>query len=158
MAAPIGNEFWKQRSSHGRKPIFPDPDDLWSAAEEYFQWVYNNPLQEERVFHHQGEITRTTISKMQAMTLSGLCIFLGISQEGFASYRSKDGFSGVTREIDEIIRTQKFTGAAADLLNANIIARDLGLADSKVITAKIEYTPVEGMSRSQIEEELKDLE
>ena len=31
--------------------------------------------------------------------------------------------------IDSIIRTQKFEGAAADLFNANIISRDLGLVD-----------------------------
>ena len=31
--------------------------------------------------------------------------------------------------MEQIIRTQKFEGAAAELLNPNIIARDLGLAD-----------------------------
>lgn len=38
-------------------------------------------------------------------------------------------FSGITTQVEEIVRTQKFEGASADLLNANIIARDLGLAD-----------------------------
>ena len=33
--------------------------------------------------------------------------------------------------MKQIIKTQKFEGAAAELLNANIIARDLGLADKK---------------------------
>jgi hypothetical protein len=33
--------------------------------------------------------------------------------------------------VEEIIRTQKFEGASADLLNPNIIARDLGLADKQ---------------------------
>ena len=36
--------------------------------------------------------------------------------------------------MDEIIRTQKFEGASADLLNPNIIARDLGLADKSELT------------------------
>ena len=36
MAAPLGNQFWKARSSHGRNPIFVSPDDLWTAASEYF--------------------------------------------------------------------------------------------------------------------------
>ena len=40
----------------------------------------------------------------------------------------KDFLSVITR-IENIIFTQKFTGAAADLLNPNIIARDLGLMD-----------------------------
>ena len=34
------------------------------------------------------------------------------------------------REVIQDAREQKFTGAAADLLNANIIARDLGLKDN----------------------------
>ncbi len=41
-----------------------------------------------------------------------------------------------TTRVDEIIRTQKFQGASADLLNANIIARDLGLADKTELTGK----------------------
>lgn len=35
--------------------------------------------------------------------------------------------------VEQIIRQQKFEGAAAELLNPNIIARDLGLADKKVL-------------------------
>ncbi|WP_290688531.1 terminase small subunit [Haematobacter sp. UBA3484] len=37
--------------------------------------------------------------------------------------------SEVITRVEQIIRTQKFEGAAADLLNPNIIARELGLAD-----------------------------
>ena len=40
----------------------------------------------------------------------------------------------VIEKIESIIRSQKFEGAAADLLNANIIARDLGLKDSSETT------------------------
>jgi len=39
------------------------------------------------------------------------------------------GFSTVIADIEAVIKSQKFQGAAAGLLNANIIARDLGLAD-----------------------------
>lgn len=60
-----------------------------------------------------------------------MCIYLDISDETWATYRTKEGFIGVTRKAEQIIRTQKFSGAAADLLNPNIIARDLGLVDKK---------------------------
>ena len=36
-------------------------------------------------------------------------------------------------KAESVIRSQKFAGAAADLLNANIIARDLGLADKNQV-------------------------
>jgi len=131
MAAPKGNQFWKARSSHGRNPIFSNPDDLMDACQQYFQWVQDNPLKEEKVFVFQGSVTRVDVAKMRAMTIGGLCIFLGISKDTWNSYRSAEGFSAIAREVDEIIRDQKFTGAAAELLNANIIARDLGLADKQ---------------------------
>lgn len=140
MPAPEGNQFWLQRSSHGRKPIFESPDDLWNAACEYFQWAEDNPLKEEKVFHAQGEITRAEINKMRAMTQAGLCLYLDIGMQTYADYRVKEDFSGVTGQIDEVIRDQKFSGAAADLLNANIIARDLGLSDKTEHTGKIQLT------------------
>ena len=66
MAAPKGNRFWEARSSHGRKPIFDNPDQLWEACLEYFQWVEDNPLEEEKLFHYQGQIIRDTVSKNAA--------------------------------------------------------------------------------------------
>jgi len=140
MAAPQGNQFWKARSSHGRKPLFATPDDLWAACAEYFEWVDANPLQEEKVFNGKDGIVRATISKMRAMTLSGLCIFLDIDRKTWEAWRLREDFSPVTTRVDEIIRDQKFTGAAADLLNPNIIARDLGLSEKTEHSGKMEVT------------------
>jgi hypothetical protein len=128
-----GNQFWKVRSSHGRNPIFATPDNLWDACIQYFEWVAANPLKEEKLFAFQGVVTRTTIDKMRAMTITGLCLFLDICETTWANYRNNEDFLWVTRKAEKIIYEQKFTGAAADLLNPNIIARDLGLAERQVI-------------------------
>lgn len=136
MAAPEGNQFWKARSSHGRAPIFASPDDLWTACVEYFDWVEANPLKEAQAFAYQGAVTVHELSKMRAMTVSGLCIFLDISADAWENYRRREDFVGVTTRVDEIIRTQKFEGASAGLLNPSIIARDLGLADKTELTGK----------------------
>lgn len=129
MAAPKGNRFWELRSSHGRRPIFSSPDDLWNAACEYFQWVEDNPLWEDKVTSFQGVNTHEPVAKMRAMTLDGLVLFLDIDDTTWRRYKEREDFSQVTTRIEKTIRSQKFAGAAADLLNANIIARDLGLAD-----------------------------
>lgn len=134
MSAPAGNQFWKARSSHGRAPIFASADILWDAAAEYFEWIEANPLYEAKAFAYQGIVTTTELPKMRAMTVAGLCLFLDISQQAWSEYKSRDGFGEVTKRIDDTIRTQKFAGAAADLLNANIIARDLGLSDKQELT------------------------
>lgn len=131
MAAPKGNQFWRVRSSHGRNPIFNRPEELWDACEQYFQWVEANPLREEKVFNGKDGIVRADIAKMRAMTMAGLCIFLDIDRTTWAEYGKKEDFSPVTTRAEQVIREQKFAGAAADLLNANIIARDLGLAEKQ---------------------------
>ena len=126
-----GNKFWEARSSHGRNPIFASPDDLWQGCVEYFEWVEANPLQEEKVFNGKDGIARASVAKMRAMTIAGLCIFLDIDRTTWADYAKRPDFSPITARAEEIIYSQKFAGAAADLLNANIIARDLGLADKQ---------------------------
>lgn len=140
MAAPKGNQFWKLRSKHGRDKLFASPELLWEAACEYFEWCQNNPLYETKAFAFQGEITTKELPLMRAMTLSQLCFYLGCSESYFRSFKStlkeedKD-FLTVIIEIETIIYNQKFQGAAAKLLDANIIARDLGLKDHSDITS-----------------------
>lgn len=126
----IGNEFWKMRSSHGRNPIFKEPEELLKASYEYFEWVVSTPLVEAKPFAYEGRITMANVPKMRAMTLEGLCIFLDVSRKTWDNYHAKDDFLPVTSHIKDIIYNQKFTGAAANLLNSNIIARDLGLRDT----------------------------
>lgn len=133
MAAPKGNKFWEARSSHGRNPKFKSPDDLWEACCEYFQWVEDNPLWEMKAFSYQGEVTQEPVAKMRAMTLTGLCLFLDITDETWRTFRSREDLSGVVTRAEKVIYDQKFSGAAADLLNANIIARDLGLKDKSEV-------------------------
>jgi hypothetical protein len=147
MSAPVGNKFWEARSSHGRQPIFANADDLWAACTEYFEWIEANPLYEDRIISFQGEATHVDVAKMRAMTVASLCIFLDIAVQTWHEYRKREDFTEITSRVDEIIRTQKFQGAAAELLNPNIIARDLGLADKSELSGPaggpIEYTEIE---------------
>ncbi|MGQ5734191.1 DNA-packaging protein [Serratia sp. IR-2025] len=152
MAAPKGNRFWEARSSHGRNPKFESGDQLWSACCEYFQWVEDNPLWEMKPFAYQGEVTQAPVAKMRAMTLTGLCLFLDISDDTWRNYREKEDLLGVVTRAEKVIYDQKFSGAAADLLNANIIARDLGLAEKKEVKQS-----VSDLSDEEIDRRLKEL-
>ncbi|OJB95786.1 DNA-packaging protein [Yersinia ruckeri] len=152
MAAPKGNRFWEARSTHGRNPKFESPDVLWEACCEYFTWVEENPLWEMKAFAYQGEVTQEPIAKMRAMTLIGLCLFLDITDETWRTYRVREDLSGVVSRAEKVIYDQKFSGAAADLLNANIIARDLGLKEQSQVE---DVTPDKGdrdKRRSRIKE------
>lgn len=138
MAAPKGNRFWEVRAKHGRDLLFGDHLLLEAAARSYFEWTEDNPLIE--VDYRQGK--RVRLPKMRAMTMRGLCVFLGCSVRYFGDFklRQEEGkhedYLAVIEWIEEVIYTQKFTGAAAGMLNANLISRDLGLADRSELTGK----------------------
>ncbi|PHM51526.1 DNA-packaging protein [Xenorhabdus sp. KK7.4] len=152
MAAPKGNRFWEMRSSHGCKPKFESPEQLWTACCEYFEWVELNPLWEVKPFAFQGVVTQEKIPKMRAMTLNGLCLFLDITEETWRQYRVREDLSAVVSRADRVIYDQKFAGAAADLLNPNIIARDLGLAEKKVVNQT-----VTDLTDDEIDKRIKEL-
>lgn len=135
MGAPKGNQFWRARSKHGRDKIFKTPEDLWEACVEYFDWCESNPLIETQAFAYQGIVTDHSLPKMRAMTLTGLRLFLDVAAETWLSYKSNKDYTEVIIKAEEVIYNQKFSGAAAGLLNSNIIARDLGLADKKEHTS-----------------------
>ncbi len=156
MGAPKNNQFWKARSKHGRDKVFSSPDVLWEASCEYFQWCDDNKWDGEKV---------------RPYTIEGLCIFLGINSRTFRNYQSKDeykDFLPILSTIEDIIRTQKFEGAAVGAFNSNIIARDLGLKDETSIEHKGGISFADGLKKigetvkanpeleKKLEDELKD--
>ena len=136
MAAPKGNQFWKARASSGASPRYATPESLWEDCLEYFQWVEDNPLESAEKVTFQGVGSLMVIPKMRAMSVIGLCNFLGINSATWYGWRGKgeghrEDLLSIITQAEEIIRQQKFEGASADLLNPNIIARDLGLVDKR---------------------------
>ena len=125
-----GNQIWKLNPNLGRKAKYNNPEELWEKACEYFQWMEDNPLYEMKTWCHNGMVTEKEVPKMRAMTLMSLWLFLDISKDTWYKYCQKEAFVEVTKAIESIIKMQKFEGAASDMLNANIIARDLGLRDA----------------------------
>lgn len=138
MAAPKGNKFWEARSSHGANPRFEHPNDLWDACLEYFEWVERTPLLEAKVVTSGGKAKVMSLPKMRAMTITGLCVFLDVVDSTWRDWKAnREDLSAIIARVEQIIRTQKFEGAAADLLNPSIIARELGLADKAEIAGSV---------------------
>jgi len=136
MAAPKGNTFWKLvGKSWDSEKVFKSPDELWGKSIEYFQWVDDHPwnkVDAAKGGDRFGE--HVTVPVSRPYTLSGLCLYLGISQQTLTNYEKAEGYEAyfvVTHAIKQICYTQKFEGAAVGAFNANIIARDLGLSDKQ---------------------------
>ena len=122
-----GNKIWKTRTDQGgRPPKFESPEALAAKCEAYFDWVHANPLYEAKAFSNGLTVD---LPKMRAMTIGGMCLHLGIALQTWRDYAAREDFSHATEWAEQVIRTYKFEGAAADLLSPNIIARDLGLVD-----------------------------
>ena len=137
MAAPKGNQFWKLRSKHGRDKLFESPELLWESACEYFEWCDENPF--IQIDFKGKDADKVEIPRMRPYTWGGLEVYLEI--ESLRNYKTQEGYEDflqVITRIEKIIYDQKFSGAASGFFNANIISRDLGLADKKEIEAKIE--------------------
>jgi len=144
MAAPAGNQFWKLRSKHGRDKLFETPELMWEAACEYFQWCEENPFYKSEAkvvsgYRNDGSVEIAELPQMRPFTIQGLCRYLNCNTKYFNDFKDaghKD-FSEVLTRIMDIIYEQKFSGAASGFFNANIIARDLGLADKKDVDKKV---------------------
>ena len=131
-----GNRFWEARSSHGRNPKFETAEMLEDAIRQYFEWNESNPLYEAKLVSFQGVSTVEKLPKLRAMTIAAMCTYIGITDETWREWRqSRSDFSSVIAWAESTIYRQKFEGASADLLNPNIIARDLGLADKSEVKA-----------------------
>jgi hypothetical protein len=127
-----GNQFWKQRSKHGRDKLFASPELMWEAAEEYFEWMDRNPKQKTeaaKAGDRFGEHVKVPTER--PYTLQSLCLYLNCNTAYFRQFKktASADFSTVITRIEEIIYHQKFEGAAIGSFNANIIARDLGLKE-----------------------------
>lgn len=157
MAFLPGNQLWKARTNVGRPRLFSDPEALWEACVEYFDWIEQNPLYEMKAFAYQGVVTQEAVPKMRAMTIEGLCLFLDIARSTWYEWASKDDYSDIIEKVERVIRDQKFSGAAADLLNANIIARDLGLSEKSEVKQTVTATVSADMDPQEAARAYQDL-
>lgn len=126
-----GNELWKLNPHPelmGKDRKFT-PEQLREKIAGYFQWAKDNPIIEYKAFASQGEILYATIPKMRALTIRGLCVYIGVAEQTWNEWRRDKVYPAIQAWADSVIFEQKLSGAAAGVLNASIIARDLGLVD-----------------------------
>jgi DNA-packaging protein gp3 len=125
MAAPKGNQYYKL-AHNWKKPKRYQPDELLDKANEYAKWCEENPLYEMKVF---GTGVKINVPKMRAMTFQGFSLFANIALSTLKDYETQEAYSAIMSHIRSLFFSQKFEGAAAEQLNPNIIARELGLSE-----------------------------
>lgn len=138
MAANTGNSWWRLAGRQVRfDRRFNTPEELVEAVCDYFNWLHENPLEEEKLFAHQGETYKDTIQKPRPPTLQGLCAHIGITRTTWGRWRRKDDnviLHDAVWWAEDTMHAMKFEGASAGLMNPSLIIRDLGLSDKKELT------------------------
>jgi hypothetical protein len=141
METLVDSRFWKARSEYDAEELFADATLLWTAACDYFDWCDGSPLI-DRVAGKDGKVIEKEL--IRAFTMQGLCNYMNCSvrrfdllKEGLSEPCSekcklhcdscnKNVVLEVVERIQDAIYQQKLEAAAAGLLNATIIGRDIG--------------------------------
>lgn len=113
----------------GRPKQYSNPEQLEEIAEEYFRWVLDNPMLQEKMFASNGRIVKDDAKIQRPMSIVGFCLFAGISKKTFYNYANDESFLHIITYIKNTIYTYKLDGAAAGIYNSSIVARELGLTD-----------------------------
>ena len=132
MAAPKGNKYYLlAEKPAGRPKLFKTPDDMWSAFLEYKKHNSENPFYKYEAIKSgkdTGKLVAIPVEK--PLTWHGFAIYIGTWPQVLSNYKvAYQEFSEVFTRIDAECYEHKYSGAAANIFNATIIARDLGLKD-----------------------------
>lgn len=128
-----GIKPWAARATMGAPQLYADPALLRAACLEYFEWIEENPLKSTKVGFSYGAAVTHEIEHPRAMTKTGLAMFLGITLDAFSEWKkTRDDLKPVLEWAEKCIWNQKFEAAGANLLNAKIIAMELGLAERQI--------------------------
>ena len=157
-----GNKLWQNVDPEkvGRPRDFASPLELWKACCEYFQKVDENPivLKEVTTYDKESEKGTQTKETIKPIPYTWQGLYSSLSVSDLDKYRKeRPEFFGIARQIENTIFDQKFSGAAAGVFNANIIARELGLKESVDNTTKLESTNTQYIvSNNELSDDLKD--
>lgn len=126
----VGNRFWEY--SNPCKPMSYQPEALWHKAVEYLNWCQDNPIY--AIEYYGKDAVECEVPKMRAPSIRGFCVFANITSATWYNYAKIPTYLDICSHISDALFEIKFSGAAAGVLNPNIIARDLGLVDKKEVT------------------------
>lgn len=108
------------------------PEQLFQLVIGYFEWAESTPLNTPETANFQGVVGQGQALKIRPFTNHALCLYLNISGSTWQKWRTDPEFMDVVEFADEVIREQKFSGAAAGVFNAGFIMKDLNMDNSTV--------------------------
>jgi hypothetical protein len=123
-----GNRVWSARRPAGPAPKFADGEALWKACVKYFEWVEDNPLLKMQLVTWKGLTTQVPVPRPRPMTKGCLCLFLRIQRSTWNAWkRDRPDLASTIERVESVIWDWQFMHAAAGLLDAGMVIRQLRL-------------------------------
>lgn len=133
------------------------PEQLFDMAVSYFEWAEQNHLKAAETASFQGHISEGKVHKARVFTVTGLRLFCAISENRLNAYRNRDGYREVMEFIDSVIYEQKYQLAVTGIINANLIAKDLGIDKNAQVNVTATATSGEAVTKEDIGEAVKSI-
>lgn len=140
------NELFVPLNAKGGRPRkFARPSLLLNAFQDYLEDRKQRTIRLEDL--ESGYIGNSGVNKTKTkvvhhpLSIADFCVFLGCSRQWWGNL--PDEFNEVKGIISDYIFTYQLKGAETGAFNANIVARELGLADKKEESVKIVEIPKE---------------
>ena len=110
------------------------PEQLFDLAVKYFSWAEDNAIKAAETASFQGVVTENLVHKPRVFTLTGFCLYCGVTSSAIEKWRKSAGYDEVMVFIDSVIREQKYQLAASGIVNPVMISKELGIDKPQEIT------------------------
>ena len=121
----------------GRPNLIESPEELEKLANEYMQWVKDNPVMKTITASFQGEISYLKVPHTRGMTQFGLAAHMGIGLRTLQDYGSRDEFSRIYNDAMTYIKHWNADLAMTGEINASLVARLDGHVDKQEISNSV---------------------
>lgn len=126
--------------SVGKPRAIESPEQFWEAAQDYIQWVKDNPVEKTVTAAFQGVISYEKVPHSRPMTQYGLAAHMGIGLSTLKDYKQKPEYSAMFHEVTNYMTAWNIDGATSGDFNGNIISRVEGIADKQ----ELDHTSSDG--------------
>lgn len=150
------------------RPLKYKPDEMLVKFREYVTWAKDNPISIEKNVVNtttKGDTYRSDAveTKPRLISIKGFLVFLGAGSDWWQSLdredaKRKEEFSRVKSFIRDYCENYQSEMASAEIFNANIVSRLLGLADKQMVKNEEKIVIVNSQEEMDKLNRLKDIE
>lgn len=130
--APYGNEYWKLRRRSGPRPKYSKPYKLRRAIYKAIEWHCANPIVLLAYGTYRGKAYEYEIKKPRCMTISGMCLFIGITERTWRNWRTtREDLWDIMDDAESWMFDRKYMYALINEINPHVVIAEI-VAKSKV--------------------------